>query len=479
MATTSIWRVKGWIGKVVVYVENPDKTENPNFFEKKDMTDSEIQGLSDVIDYAVNDEKTNNKDSILDDEAEPIMKRFVSGVNCPPEIARNEMVKVKKQFGKEGGVVAYHGYQSFAPYDNVTPEMAHEIGMKLATQLWGEKYQVVVATHLDKSHHLHNHFVLNTVSFVDGIRYHRTAKDYHDMQVESDKLCREYGLSVIPNPQYGRSKHYTEWWAEKNGKPTYRSAMKDDVDKAIRQSMTMTQFWDNIRKMGYYVKEGKDITLRPAGYKYGLKLYRNFGEEYSLDGIRKRILAQKKPERIIIPPDPPPRKFRVIGTIHTAPRMTGLRALYFYYRYRMGMVPKRQKREPSPKQVYFLFREDIRFIQNIAKETRLLVENKIDTVEQLTAHKDGLTTKMGELINARQHLRYRSRSIKDEDELAAVKSQIFALTEQIGKLRKEVVLCDDIDKRSAVMRDKLHAAKEFEKSNGKEMKRDEPFRRRR
>ena len=82
--------------------------------------------------------------------------------------------------------------------------MAHEIGLKLAKALWGEKYQVLVATHLDKAHHLHNHFVVNTVSFLDGIKYHRTEKDYFDMQRESDRLCREYGLSVIENPQRGK-----------------------------------------------------------------------------------------------------------------------------------------------------------------------------------------------------------------------------------------------------------------------------------
>ena len=97
---------------------------------------------------------------------------------------------------------------------------AYFIGIKLAARLWGDRYQVIVATHLDRENHLHNHFVLNTVSFVDGIKYHRTAKDYHDMQAVSDELCREYGLSVIENPQYGKSKHYGEWRAEQENRPT-------------------------------------------------------------------------------------------------------------------------------------------------------------------------------------------------------------------------------------------------------------------
>lgn len=170
------------------------------------------------------------------------MQRFVSGVNCSSSTARDEMMAVKKRFGKEDGTVAYHGYQSFASGE-ATPELAHEIGLALAKKLWGEKYQVLVATHLDRENHLHNHFVVNTVSFVDGIKYHRTEQDYFDMQRESDRLCREYGLSVIENPQRGKSKHYGEWRAEQEGRPTYLSLIKADVDTAIRQSMTERQFF--------------------------------------------------------------------------------------------------------------------------------------------------------------------------------------------------------------------------------------------
>ena len=174
MATTSIWRVNGWLGKVLIYIENPDKTENPDFFEKQDMDGKEAQGLSDVIEYAVQQQKTGKA---VESEGETVMRQFVSGVNCSPSTARDEMIAVKKRFGKEDGTVAYHGYQSFAPGE-ATPELAHEIGLALAKKLWGEKYQVLVATHLDRENHLHNHFVVNTVSFVDGIKYHRTEQDY-------------------------------------------------------------------------------------------------------------------------------------------------------------------------------------------------------------------------------------------------------------------------------------------------------------
>lgn len=291
MAVTSIWRVNGWLGKVVVYVENPDKTTNPEFYENGDMTERECQGLDDVIAYAVNSRKTEQHKENSD-----VLERFVSGVNCHPATARAEMLSVKKRFGKEDGTIAYHGYQSFAPGE-ATPEMAHKIGVELAQRLWGDRYQVVVATHLDKANHLHNHFVLNTVSFVDGKKYFRSAKDYHDLQATSDALCREYGLSVIEHPQPGKGKHYGEWRAEQEQRPTWRGIVRSDVDEVICQSMTERQFFDNLHRKGYEVKVGKDISVRPPGKERFVRLARNFGEDYTMESIRRRILEQSRAVR--------------------------------------------------------------------------------------------------------------------------------------------------------------------------------------
>ena len=272
MAVTSIWRVKGWLGKVVIYIENPEKTTNPKFYKSDAMTDRQYQGLEDVISYAINSDKTQEITENID-----VMERYVSGIHCNPSTARKQMMDVKYQYGKMDGTIAYHGYQSFAPGE-ATPEIAHEIGKKLAERLWGDRYQVVVATHLDKSNHLHNHFVLNTVSLIDGIKYHRTKKDYHDMQRISDELCREYGLSVIEDPQPGKSKQYGEWRAEQEQRPTWRGIVRSDVDEALRQSMTERQFFENLHRKGYEVKVGKDISVRPPGKPRFVRLARNFGD---------------------------------------------------------------------------------------------------------------------------------------------------------------------------------------------------------
>ena len=475
MATTSIWSVKGWLGKLVIYVENPNKTTNPQYYEKAELTEKQAQTLLDVIDYAADPSKT---DSAIHDENIETHQQFVTGINCLPTTARDEMQAVKKRFGKEDGVIAYHGYQSFAPGE-ADPKTAHEIGIRLAKELWGEKYQVVVATHLDKENHLHNHFVVNTVSFVDGIRYHRTGKDYHDMQVASDNLCREYGLSVIENIQYGKSKQYGEWRAEQEQRPTWRGFIKADIDEAIRMSLTERQFFRHLEEKGYEIKMGKDISVRPQGKERFVRLMRNFGEEYSIENIRRRILSQYIPEKPLAEPERKTRHYRMQGSMKTVRKITGFRALYFHYCYKLGIFPK--DRPQNRKRLHFLLREDLLKLNNISQEVRLLVRHKIDTAEQLSLYKNGLEVQIEKLSAERKALYKKQRTVKcqSDPKLAeAVKKEIDGLTEQLKNLRREVHLCDDIAERSGVITEKLKAVREDEQNQGKEKQQNEPIRRR-
>lgn len=475
MATTSIWSVKGWLGKLVIYVENPNKTTNPQYYEKAELTEKQAQTLLDVIDYAADPSKT---DSAIHDENIETHQQFVTGINCLPATARDEMQAVKKRFGKEDGVIAYHGYQSFAPGE-ADPKTAHEIGIRLAKELWGEKYQVVVATHLDKENHLHNHFVVNTVSFVDGIRYHRTGKDYHDMQVASDNLCREYGLSVIENIQYGKSKQYGEWRAEQEQRPTWRGFIKADIDEAIRMSLTEKQFFRHLEEKGYEIKIGKDISVRPQGKERFVRLMRNFGEEYSIENIRRRILSQYIPEKPLAEPERKTRHYRMQGSMKSTRKITGFRALYFHYCYKLGIFPK--DRPQNRKRLHFLLREDLLKLNNISQEVRLLVRHKIDTAEQLSLYKNGLEVQIEKLSAERKALYKKQRTVKcqSDPKLAeTVKKEIDGLTEQLKSLRREVHLCDDIAERSGVITEKLKAVREDELTQGKEKQQNEPIRRR-
>ena len=147
MAVTSLWHIEGRLKDLIAYVENPEKTVANN---------SSLQPLFDVLSYVSRPTATERGE-------------YVSAINCLKEIALQQMILTKKQYGKENGYIAWHGYQSFKP-NEITPEKAHEIGLQTAKEMWGNKYQIIVTTHLDKDH-LHNHFCFNSVSFIDGSKY--------------------------------------------------------------------------------------------------------------------------------------------------------------------------------------------------------------------------------------------------------------------------------------------------------------------
>lgn len=299
------------------------------------------------------------------------------------------------------------------------------------------------------------------------------------MQETSDALCREYGLSVIEHPQRGKSKHYGEWRAEQEQRPTWRGLIRADIDEAIRQSMTERQFFENLRRKGYEVKTGKDISVKPPGKERFVRLMRNFGEDYSIENIRRRLLSQSRPERPA--PDPPRTviRIRLFGSLEKSRKITGFRALYFHYCYLLGIFPKNKPRQ-NPKRLHFLLREDLRKLNAISDETKLLVRNRIDTAEQLFSYRSEIQQKTESLIADRKELYRLSRTVavkSDEEKTAEVKSRIAAVSKEITLLRKELSLCDGIAARSGVIKEKIKAVREDE-NKGKEKNDYEHIRRR-
>jgi hypothetical protein len=226
--------------------------------------------------------------------------------------------------------------------------------------------------------------------------------------------------------------------------------------------------------MGYEIKMGKDISVRPPGKERFFRLARNFGEDYTLDAICRRILSAGTRPR---PKAPPPKQtvtvVRFKGDIKKAGRIGGLRGLYLHYCYKLGILPKGRT---SPKNPHFLLREDIRKMRTISQEARLLARNRIDTAGQLSSYKEGLHKKMETLTGDRKRLKNRLCSAGDEQQLAMLKADISTISKKLSKLRGEVKLCDGITGRSGVMAEKLKAVREDDKQE-KEEKSHEPFRR--
>ena len=422
MATTKIWPIRDNLARVVEYAANPQKTE--------------AQDLARALHYAVNLSKTEGQERAY----------FVTGVGCHAHNAIAEMRAVKEHFGKIGGNVAYHCYQSFLPGE-VSAQQCHEIGVKLARQLWGEKYQVLVATHLDRNH-LHNHLVINSVSFVDGRKFNDNYRAYYAMREVSDALCRAHSLSVIENPR-GKTPRGI-YFAEKNGEPTRYNLMREAIDKAADMSFTMAQFAAALKKQGYVLEmdaNRKYPTIRSVNSKKPVRLYR-LGEAYLPDGIKARILGNSHAQRqqyhrFMNPVAKICGKVPLRGNLQSARKMTGLRALYLYYCYRLGVIPKNSPKKPlSPE-----MKEACRKLKRYSEQVRLVCRHKLDTDADVQNFIRKTEDSMQSISAVRTGIYNKMRRCREPDEILSLKERRDQCTQQLAALRcdtrvAETVLAD-------------------------------------
>jgi hypothetical protein len=211
MAVSKLWPVTVRLAAVLDYAANPEKTTKA----KSKYSNADYQALRDVVNYVKDGKKTEQE-------------LFCQGINCNPSTAREQFVTVKEQFDKPDGIQAYHGYLSFKETD-ITPELAQHIGMEFANSVWGKRHQVLVTTHLN-TEHLHCHFVINSVSFVDGKRCRETS--WFKFYKEADRICEKYGISTIKEPErYHDAKHLT--MKDKAGMPTRYNLARSALDEAI------------------------------------------------------------------------------------------------------------------------------------------------------------------------------------------------------------------------------------------------------
>lgn len=457
MATTSIWPINGNISKVIRYISNPDKTDSSA------ISNQDIQSLKDVMDYAVNPSKTEQQ-------------YLVSGINCEPTIARQQMIITKQRYDKLDGRTAYHAYQSFKPGET-NPQTAHQIGTQFAQQLWGERFQVVVATHVDKEH-IHNHFVINSVSFMDGKKFHSTCESYFgQMRAMSDQLCEQYGLSVIRDPpQDGRTtRSHAEWQAEQFDKPTWRGLVKQDVNEVINRSAVWSQFVTGLKEKGYEIKTGvKHIAVRPPGKERFIRL-RSLGDDYSEESIRQRLLNpdqeiadptaqlhqpaeksgenpnQAKAQQRIYQPIAGRRTYQSSQHILHRKKRRGYVPLYIRYLIQMGSLRPRS----STRRTHFLLREDIRHLDRITSEFRLITDKRLDTYSDLLQYKKSQGDHLIHLMAERKGLHMQIKREDNESSITELKETSKYISQQIRQCRRELSLCDDIQQRSLAMADKL------------------------
>ena len=282
--------------------------------------------------------------------------------------------------------------------------------------------------------------MMKSVSMEDGKKYHSNSRSYYeDVRRISDSLCKKYGLSII-QPEGGKGRSYAEWQAEREGKPTWRTAIRMDIKEAVEESFSWRQFISAMEKKGYAFKlNRKYIALRAPGMERYVRL-KSLGENYTEEAIRGWILQPKDFKRQRAGKENPTKR----------KKLHGLQALYYSYLYQMGVLKRK------PKRVSYALRQDIRRLDERIAQMEFLQKHGISTREELESYRKPLEGQVLSLTKERHRL-YRA-----EPESARIQE----ITDMLKPMRKEIRMCVKIEQHSLEIEQRLREQQlEQEKQN--------------
>lgn len=477
MATTKLKDVQS-IKKVIEYICKPNKTTfigNVKPISKKINSTEYFSG-----DYST----PELVEDLLNKNEDYRSWRLITPINClgttEDELIKN-FYSVKKEFYKEPNEKrpAYHGVQSFKGYE-IDPIVCHDIGYDFAMRMWGDKYQVVVATHVN-TENVHNHFVVNPTSFIDGKKYRNSKDDIRRMRTLNDLICLEYGLSVVPQENiYSKDKTLPYVDAKKKEfkhtpKVTIRDLIKFDIDRAIRNSRDETDFYCFMKDLGYEFKEGMHNKLKPP---YSENFFRfdkldKSSKLYLEETISMRIdVNNYEREHISVP-----NRYFKVKKKHRK-KLKGIQREYVRLMYRLGIFGQRKKGEPLSK-VNLKALQDLR---NMRVENTYLINKGISTVNQLKKTKEDLKTKTKILERDRKKLYYdKSKGLSGASlppaKLKEINSEINRLNKELKELRDENIIVSRRLKRyeKQEVQNKAKVNENNKKVNQNQSKRKEDF----
>lgn len=401
-AVTAIWAIRDRLDNAIKYVKDGEKT------------------MENIYAYISNDNKTYGKN-------------YATYLNCDAFKPQKSMSTTKKMFDDTKPIVAYHGYQSFK-IGEVTADVAHEIGVRLAKELYADRFEVIVTTHLDKEY-IHNHILLNSTLFVDGKRFCNTKKDYRNMMKVSDRLCLEYGLSVISNPQYKSKK------VNYHALNTYIKDIKKDMDILVQQSNFVDVFWDNMKKKGYALERiGEEYVIFHPYYSEPIFL-KTLGEQYHYESIEDRLTDKR-----ILPQETEHTKnyyqCKEYYKKYKKKQLTCLAGIRVAYLISLNVLPTcKQKLSKEARQT-------LRKLDMFLMEIELLEHNKIEDINQLDDYQQVKQNELDKLIYERQRCYYHQMKVTSEEEKEEWSAKAKQFTPAIKKLRMELKACDNIRNRS-------------------------------
>ena len=358
------------------------------------------------LDYVMNPEKTQDG-------------RLVGAINCQVDSAFEQMKATKRKFGKVDKRQGYHIILSFKE-DEVNPDTAFEITRRFVEEYLGKSYEAVYVVH-DNTAHVHSHIVFNSVSFVDGKKYRYEKGDWAKyIQPITNKLCQEYGLSIIDVDDGSKEKEhesYKDWSEYREGSFVWADMIKRDLDSCILQAGNYEQFLELLSDKGYEVKQGKYLAVKPQGMTR-FRRCKTLGDMYSDEAIRERIEKedisfyreqQKEVQPVLC-------KCKVRR--YRRAKMSGLQKRYYAKLYRIGKLKKK------PYSQVWKYRDDIRKMHKLQEQYLFLVRHKIESAEELVSVLDNLTDKKKEASKEKSKTYKAKERFKD----------IFDKAEQIREL---------------------------------------------
>ena len=441
MASTGFWPVKSRLKEVIDYAENPDKTTDKRFLD---------EDLWAALRYVENDKKTDQT-------------MYVSGINCPKQRAYQCMMATKRRYGKLGGNVAYHGYQSFVSGE-VTPEEAHAIGVETAKRMWGKDYEIVVTTHLNTDN-IHNHFVVNSVSFKTGRKFENHIRDHVELRQISDAVCKEHGKSVIPFTRFYSNKK--EYWMRKDGKMSHRDMLRRDVDEALSKSGSFAEMEYYLKCLGYRFARDYNyahISVIADGWKRAIRLD-SLGEKYRSENLREILVAnQYKPELYAIhPPKYKRTPLLVIEyELRRLERMDTVQLLFELFIELLKICTGNNIEQQHNRPLSPMMRAEVEKLDKYLEEYKLLCDQNIESLEGLVSFKDNISSQIAALEQERQCVRNKNRRAKTPEEDAALKEQAKAITQKIKPLRKQRDIAIRIEDRIPKMQELIEQERNIE-----------------
>ena len=457
MATTGFWPVRGRLKEVIDYANNPDKTTAKEYLD---------EDLYAAIRYVENDDKTDQT-------------MFVSAINCSKHNAYNEIIAVKRRFGERGKNIAYHGYQSFAAGE-VTPAEAHAIGMETARKMWGARYQVVVTTHLNTDN-IHNHFVINSVSFVDGKKFRNGIGDRLELRKISDAICAARNKSVIQSHKFYSNKK--EYWIRNSGKLTHRDMLRRDVDEALSKCCTFKDMEYYLKCLGYRFERDfryEHPSVIADGWKRAVRIT-SLGENYSREAMRQKLVANQRLPELYVLITPKWKRAPLLNfeyQLRQAQRKDTVQLLFEVIIELIKICTGNNVQETDNRPLSPMMRAEVQKLDKYIEEYKFLCDNHIESPKELLSFQENLSARISELEQERYALRLKLRRVKTPEDDAALKAQAKELTKQITPLRKELKVALRIEEHIPRIKELLDAERNIElKHNGLVKKKERGYER--